>query len=1006
MKRRFTILTAAIALLAFFIPSFTAWATDVTFNYSDYKGNGTQSTGSEYTMVKTDVSITDSKFYCASNASYAQFYAGGVTTIAPESGVTITKIELTATSTSYNGFQSSGTVEASTGSVSANGTTVTWTGSSAADFTISHSKQIRWTAIKVTYSTDGSSTTPTTVTIDATGITNTDVYTSTAAGSMSATVTANNTPVSGATVTWASSNTGVATIDADGVVTLVAAGTTTITASYAGNSTYDSSSNTYSLTVTDSTPFDGVIFDATQDTGTSPITKDNVSLACTSGVLDNGTEYRFYKNSTTTISITGGNKITKIEFTNASTNPATGFGDQTGWTTNSNGGIWEGEAESVSFVASGAQVRATMIKVTVLEITTPSISADDVNIAYDATSGEIAFTLNNPATNGSLSVSENVDWISNAVLNTTESKVTFTTTANEVTTAREGIITITYTYGSETVSKDVTVTQAAAPVIYTTIPALFNAATSTATDVNVTFGGWVVSAVKGSNAYLTDNQGNGLIIYASEHGFQVNDVLTGTVSCKLQLYRGSAELTNLTTSTEGLTVANNGTVTEANIAMANLAGVNTGALVSYENLVCSVTTSGNYTNYDLTDGTTTIRAYTNLYDFTTTPDLENGKTYNIKGIFVQYNTTKEIMPRSAADIEEVVTPVQDYDLTVEPFENLELITFVNDEMVMQEDGTVQITEGDHIMLSIVADEGYVMETLMVNGVNHVNDIADDFTYEFDMPGENVTISATAVEAPTPTGDRYVKVTSSDNLTDGQYLIVYEEGGLAFDGSLETLDVAGNTIVVTISNNEIAATDETVASEFTINVTEGTIKSASGYYIGRTSDTNGMLTNETEVYTNTISIDEEGNADILASGGAYLRYNPNSGQTRFRYFKSSSYTNQKAIQLYKDAGWGDEWIADNLRFTFLPTSIFYYWGEIDHSSCRATYWYFYDNVYYGPNCAPDENGDLVYSVKLRPWETHHLEGVGIGEFRAEYDCVIYPESLRDWALSRDVYNENR
>ncbi len=132
--------------------------TTATFTYSDYTGQGTSSSGSEYTMVKPDVSIKDTKFY--GNTSYAQFYAGGTTTIMPGTGVTITKIVLTASGESYNGYQNSGTVTPSTGSVSANGATVTWTGSASTNFTIEHSKQIRWTTIVVTYSISGSSLDP------------------------------------------------------------------------------------------------------------------------------------------------------------------------------------------------------------------------------------------------------------------------------------------------------------------------------------------------------------------------------------------------------------------------------------------------------------------------------------------------------------------------------------------------------------------------------------------------------------------------------------------------------------------------------------------------------------------------------------------------------------------------------------------------------------------------------------------------------------------------------
>ena len=99
--------------------------------------------------------------------------------------------------------------------------------------------------------------TATTLTIDATGLTNTDVYVSTTAGSLAATVLDEDDAAvagAGATVTWASSDTDVATIDDDGKVTLVAAGKTILTATYAGDDTYEGSTDTYELTVTDSEP--------------------------------------------------------------------------------------------------------------------------------------------------------------------------------------------------------------------------------------------------------------------------------------------------------------------------------------------------------------------------------------------------------------------------------------------------------------------------------------------------------------------------------------------------------------------------------------------------------------------------------------------------------------------------------------------------------------------------------------------------------------------------------
>ena len=95
----------------------------------------------------------------------------------------------------------------------------------------------------------------------------------------------------------------------------------------------------------------------------------------------------------------------------------------------------------------------------------PSITADDVEIAYNATSGSFTFTVSNPVEGGNLTVAENVEWIDEAEINTLTNgySVTFATTVNEAGMAREGVITLTYSYNRQTVTKDVTVTQAGNP---------------------------------------------------------------------------------------------------------------------------------------------------------------------------------------------------------------------------------------------------------------------------------------------------------------------------------------------------------------------------------------------------------------------------------------------------------------------------------------------------------------------------------------------------------------
>ena len=574
---------------------------------------------------------------------------------------------------------------------------------------------------------------------------------------------------------------------------------------------------------------------------------------------------------------------------------------------------------------------------------TPSISANNIEIVFDATSGDIEYTINNPVEGGVLTANTEAEWLTIGTVG--EETVAFTCTENDG-DIRTANVTLTYTYGdNETVSKDVTVTQAAAPVIYSTIPALFAAATSTETNVLVTFNNWVVSGVStnGKNVFVTDNNGNGFVIFNNNGGldqtYSVGNILSGTaVSCTLKKYNGFAELLNV--DANDLTITTGGTITVANVDMADLAGVNTGALLHYDNLTCSV----NNNKYYLSDGTTTLQVYNALYAFDA---LEDGETYNITGIYQQYNSTKEILPRSAEDIEKVVmasvtvTPntinapaegtdgtlsltyenitdfisfdyyfcdsigealeedpdwiyaeineendvytldylidanngeartayikvytyddeleevyaivtvnqaaaPQQYTLTVEPFENLEIITFVNDEMVMEGDGTINVMEGDIIMLSIVADPGYVMETLMVNNMNHVNDIADDFTYTFEMPAENVTISATAVENIAPVGGNYVRITSLDQLTDGSKVIIaarYDEdhpnGYYAMPGQTSGKPVGVAFTSETSGNDEILPATITASEDtyyWTVNVTEDgyTFMNAEDYYIG-------------------------------------------------------------------------------------------------------------------------------------------------------------------------------
>ena len=111
--------------------------------------------------------------------------------------------------------------------------------------------------------------------------------------------------------------------------------------------------------------------------------------------------------------------------------------------------------------------------------------------------------------------------------------------------------------------------------------------------------------------------------------------------------------------------------------------------------------------------------------------------------------------------------------------------------------------------------------------------------------------------------------------------------------------------------------------------------------------------------------------------------------------------QTAISYYEAAGWSDGWIKENIRLTGYPSQIYYYWGDTDHSSTKMTYWYFFDNPYYGPDCYV-EDGKLVYNSMLSAGDNYQLMGRLVnGVYNKEgFDYVIYGETLKDWVLSRE------
>ena len=147
---------------------------------------------------------------------------------------------------------------------------------------------------------------------------------------------------------------------------------------------------------------------------------------------------------------------------------------------------------------------------------------------------------------------------------------------------------------------------------------------------------------------------------------------------------------------------------------------------------------------------------------------------------------------------------------------------------------------------------------------------------------------------------YTRVTADQADWSGEYLLVYEAGSLAFDGSLSTVDAVNNYQAVTIDGDTITASPSIAV---TIEAVDGgyVLKSASGQYLYQSSDANKLASTANQStaakYPLTISVVADG-VDLALSSGPHLRFNATANQMRFRYFKSATYTAQKPVTLFK------------------------------------------------------------------------------------------------------------
>ena len=276
----------------------------------------------------------------------------------------------------------------------------------------------------------------------------------------------------------------------------------------------------------------------------------------------------------------------------------------------------------------------TLVSLTHPTSTDPSITAENVNIEYDATSGVISYTIENePDPVGTLTASvPEGSWIT---LGTVGETVPFTCAANTTSVPRTATVTLTYSYGdSQTTTTEVMVTQTGNPNVENNISDI----TKTGT-YNVK--GTIVA--KSQRGFIVGD-GTGYVYYYNkdyaQNDYNIGDIvkLSGDVSVYggVYQYTSTATISNATGSNyaEEAPAVLNGSQMDARVASTTPPQLS--GYVQYQGTLSISDTHYNITNID---GATKAQGSIS-YPLSTEFTELNGKTVKVTGYYVGISSSQ------------------------------------------------------------------------------------------------------------------------------------------------------------------------------------------------------------------------------------------------------------------------------------------------------------------------------------------------------------------------------
>ena len=351
------------------------------------------------------------------------------------------------------------------------------------------------------------------------------------------------------------------------------------------------------------------------------------------------------------------------------------------------------------------------------------------------------------------------------------------------------------TYYGSTASYTLKVVAADLPA-YTSLKELQENVTNTKTEIKLTLTDVYVTAVKGSNAYLSDGT-YGALVYTSGHSLTAGQKLNGTIAANLQLFRGQTEITGF--STNGLTITEEALAAKEVTDLSTITAANQSLLVTLKNVT--------YDDSVLKDASgNSITPYTT---FVSDLGLKSGKSYDITGIVILYNTTLEIAPRSADDI---------VDLSDEP------------EPAQKTDPTSawyisrEKTEAVPATVSVDLSEGtlnYYFDTTSEGDVSYTSSNANVATIDANGEITLVGTGTTTITATTAETDNYNSSKASFELTVTDESIVEPD-------NVETIKFSEKGY----DNSDVIETCK--GENFTLSFNKGTNSNSPKYYTDGTA----------------------------------------------------------------------------------------------------------------------------------------------------------------------------